>query len=88
MMTNEELQRMAQAAMGGQQQYRTGVQVTVRQVDAFIDRVCKEKNHVLYSLAQALQWNLEHAPLISYPQIEVYGYAIQRIQQRMSQGES
>lgn len=59
------------------------VNVTNAQLDKFIDRAISEKDETLYSLAQALQWKLHQAPMISVAEAHVYPLVIDRIAQRL-----
>lgn len=69
---------------GNQNTYQ--VNVTDSQLDEFIDRVIAEKYETLYSLAQALQYKIQQAPMISVAEVQIYPLVIQRIGQRMNQG--
>jgi hypothetical protein len=68
------------------QQHQT-VTVTQAQLDTFINRVMSEKDETLYSMAQVLQYKLQQAPMISVAESQVYPLVIQRIQQRLQNGE-
>jgi hypothetical protein len=46
-----------------------------------------EKDETLYSMAQVLQYKLQQAPMISVAESQVYPLVIQRIQQRLQNGE-
>lgn len=67
-------------------QQQDQIQVPVDKLDLFIDRVVAEKDETLYSLAQALQYKLQQAPMISVAEAQIYPLVIQRIGQRMNQG--
>lgn len=63
------------------------VTVTQAQLDTFINRVVAEKDETLYSMAQVLQYKLQQAPMVSVAESQVYPLVIQRIQQRLQNGE-
>lgn len=67
-------------------QQQEQIQVPVNKLDLFIDRVFAEKDETLYSLAQALQYKLQQAPMISVAEAQIYPLVIQRIGQRMNRG--
>ena len=60
------------------------IQVTIEQLDKFIDRVVAEKDETLYTLAQSLQWKLTQAPMISVAEASIYPLVLNRISQRMN----
>ena len=63
---------------GGEQ-----IQVPVDKLDLFIDRVLAEKDETLYSMAQALQYKLQQAPMISVAEARVYPLVLNQIAQRL-----
>ena len=63
---------------GGEQK-----QVTVEKLDLFINRVLAEKDETPYSLAQALQYKLQQAPMISVAEAQVYPLVLNQIAQRL-----
>lgn len=68
---------------GNQNNYQVDMPTT--EIDEFIDRVINEKDETLHSMAQALQWRLQQAPMISVAEVQTYPLVIQRIGQRMNQ---
>lgn len=84
-MTHEEMVRMMQSQMGGQQQHSPDI--TVELIDRFIQRCIDERDETLYTLAQALQWKLQQSPMVSFPELEVYPVILQRLQERLGKGE-
>jgi len=84
-MNQEDMLRILQQQMGYRQQTIT---IPVEKIDAFIDACIEQKEETLYSLGQALLWWTQQAPMISIPQAQVYPLCIQRIQQRLAQGET
>ena len=87
-MTQEELQRMFQEKMNGGQQQQSSLtrQPSVKELDEFIDRCCKEKEEVLYSLGQALNFKISKSYHSVY-EGEILPLVLQRIQQRLNKGE-
>jgi DNA-binding PadR family transcriptional regulator len=61
------------------------LQVPVEKLDLFIDRVLAEKDETLYSMAQALQYKLQQAPMISVAESQIYPLVLNRIAQRLQQ---
>lgn len=59
------------------------IQVTVDQLDKFIDKVIAEKDETLYTLAQSLHWKLTQAPMISVAEANIYPLVLNRISQRL-----
>lgn len=84
-MTQEEIIRMMQGGFGGNQQTTN---IPVEKIDEFIQRCLTERGETLYTLAQALQWKLQAAQMISFPELEVYPLVLQRLQQKLSRGEN
>lgn len=60
------------------------INVTVEQLDRFIDRVVAEKGETFYTLAQVLQWKLTQAPMISVAEASIYPLVLNRIAQRIN----
>jgi hypothetical protein len=83
-MTHEEIIRMMQ---GGKVQPQPNPDITVEKIDKFINKVVAEKDETLYSLAQALQWKLQAAPVVSFPELEVLPMVLRRLQERLNKGE-
>jgi hypothetical protein len=71
-----------QDVFGNQPQQQ--INVTVEQLDKFIDRVIAEKDETLYTLAQSLQWKLTQAPMISVAEASIYPLVLNRIAQRIN----
>ena len=84
-MTHEDIIRMMQG--GGNVQQNPNPDITVEKIDEFINKVVAEKDETLYSLAQALQWKLQAAPMVSFPEVEVYPLVLGRLQERLNKGE-
>ena len=84
-MTHEEIIRMMQGGVNVQQQ--PNPDITVEKIDEFINKVVAEKDETLYSLAQALQWKLQAAPMVSFPEVEVYPLVLGRLQERLNKGD-
>ena len=84
-MTQEEIIRMMQGGINVQQQ--PNPDITVEKIDEFINKVVAEKDETLYSLAQALQWKLQAAPMVSFPEVEVYPLVLGRLQERLNKGD-
>jgi len=83
-MTHEEMIRMMQ---GAQMQHSSTAHIPIEKLNLYIDRVLAEKDETLYSMAQALQWKLQAAPMVSYPELEVLPQVLHIIQQRLNKGE-
>jgi len=83
-MTHEDMIRMIQ---GAQMQHSSTAHIPIEKINLFIDRVLAEKDETLYSMAQALQWKLQAAPMVSYPELEVYPQVLVRLKQRL-EGDS
>lgn len=84
-MTHEDIIRMMQG--GGNVQQNPNPDITVEKIDEFINKVVAEKDETLYSLSQALQWKLQAAPMVSFPEVEVYPLVLGRLQERLNKGE-
>lgn len=66
---------------GNQNSYQVDIPTT--KIDEFIDRVITDKDETLHSMAQALQWKLQQAPMISVAEANTYPLVINRIIERM-----
>lgn len=83
-MTHEEMIRMMQ---GAQMQHSSTAHIPIEKLNLYIDRVLAEKDETLYSMAQALQWKLQAAPMVSYLELEVLPQVLIQIKKRLEGGE-
>ena len=62
-------------------------EVSVEQLDEFINRCMTEKDETLLTLGQALHTRVTRAQMISILEAQILPIVLQRIQQRLNKGE-
>lgn len=61
---------------------------TRQQMDKWIDWCCKERDQTLYTLGQACVFKLQQAPVVSFLEIDVLPFVINRLNERLAKGET